>query len=106
MTRFLSDWQLLEMAAIALGYSTIHELPRERHEKDSPVAALAILKDGELVSSVWNPLEDDAQGFRLMVDLKLDVRSLATKRIVAMKAKTVLTRIEPLGAYQYARAQR
>lgn len=76
MTRYLSDRELLELAAMTLGYSTTHKLNRERQEMDPPVAALVVLKNGDFVSSAWNPLEDDGHAFRLMVALKLDVEFL------------------------------
>lgn len=68
----MDDKQLLERAARAAGIEA------------SPGAMT-----GKLVihgtSRIWNPLEDDADAFRLMVQLKLDVEWCASGRVSAYR---------------------
>ena len=38
-----------------------------------PLAAKAVKKDGELVNTGWNPLESNADAFRLAIDLRMAI---------------------------------
>lgn len=69
----MTDRELLEMAAKAMGYDTSHPMNKQRLELDPPVAALWITKGGELQHTGWNPIEDDADALRLAVKLRMDV---------------------------------
>ncbi|MDT4869161.1 hypothetical protein FQZ97_1041770 [compost metagenome] len=67
-----TDRELLELAAKAVGYQTGHKWNRERLEMDPPVTAMVVHDAaGELVSTGWNPLDDDGQALRLAVKLSL-----------------------------------
>ena len=62
--------KLLEHAAKAAGYDTSHEWNEKRLHLNPPLAALCIPG----VSTLWNPLEDNADAFSLAVKLKLSIR--------------------------------
>ncbi|MDN4481850.1 hypothetical protein [Demequina muriae] len=65
--------ELLELAAKAAGYDTSHPMNRERMELDPPVPSLWIRYEGGTFATGWNPLESDADAFRLAVKLNLSV---------------------------------
>ena len=72
-----TDRELLELAAKAVGYQTGHKWNRERLEMDPPVTAMVVHDAaGELVSTGWNPLDDDGQALRLAVKLRMTVINL------------------------------
>ena len=71
----MSDRELLEMAAKAVGYDTSHLMNRDRLVLDPPVAALCVRENGRLVHTAWNPLESDADALRLAVKLSMGVQS-------------------------------
>lgn len=66
-----SDRELLELAAKAAGYTTKSLRNVDRMKYDPQVIALVVHKDGELVSSVWDPLNEDGPALRLAVACKL-----------------------------------
>lgn len=70
----MTDRELLELAAKAAGYNTGHRWNRERLEMDTPVMAMVVHDSaGQLVSTGWNPLDDDGQALRLAVKLGICV---------------------------------
>ena len=89
---FLSRWvlkvkqmtnrELLELAALAAGYS-FHW--GEKHSVGDCVVDctnLLFADDGGGDEFIWNPLEDDGDAFRLMVNLNLSVRCFETGPVV------------------------
>lgn len=62
--------KLLECAAKAAGYDTSHECNEKRLHLNPPVVALWIPG----VSTLCNPLEDNADAFGLAVKLNLSIR--------------------------------
>lgn len=56
----MTDRELLELAAKAAGVKV-------EFTNDRPVPFI----DGDVTFSAWNPLEDDGDAFRLMVDIKV-----------------------------------
>lgn len=72
MEQELSDRELIELAAKAVGYKTRHKWNAERLTYNPPIVDLIIFDEcGELVHTAWNPLENDAQAFRLAVKLNM-----------------------------------
>ncbi|WP_031254262.1 hypothetical protein [Curvibacter lanceolatus] len=67
----MTDRELLESAARAAGYTTDHKWNAERLLLDPPVMALVAYRDGELVSTGWNPLENDGDAFRLGIKFRV-----------------------------------
>lgn len=67
------DRELLEWAAKAAGLTTTHKWNAERLEMTPPVLALVVHRDGELVSTGWNPLADDGDALRMAVRLNIPV---------------------------------
>jgi hypothetical protein len=67
----LSDRELLELAAKAVGYDTSHQRNGERLLNG--INALVAYKNGRLVATAWNPLEDDGNALKLAVDLSLQI---------------------------------
>jgi hypothetical protein len=69
-----TDRELLELAARAVGYDTDHSWNASRLEMDPPVIAMVVHDAaGELVSTGWNPLDNDGDALRLAVRLKLEI---------------------------------
>lgn len=66
----MKNRKLLECAAKAAGYDTSHECNEKRLHLNPPVVALWIPG----VSTLWNPLDDNADAFSLAVKLKLSIR--------------------------------
>lgn len=63
-----TDRELLELVAKAEGYDTTHSMNAQRMLLDPPVVALLVQrKDGSGLRTAWNPLDNDADAFRLMV---------------------------------------
>lgn len=69
----MTDRELLEAAAKAAGLTTSHKWNAQRLEMTPPVPSLVVHRDGELVSTGWNPLADDGDALRLAVKLGIDV---------------------------------
>lgn len=69
----MSDRELLELAAKAAGIDTSHKWNADRMEMIPPVISLVAYRDGSLMSTGWNPLEDDGDALRLAVALQLTV---------------------------------
>lgn len=65
--------ELLELAAKASGLTTTHKWNAERLLLDPPVLAMVVHRDGELVTTGWNPRDDDGDSRRLEVKLKIQV---------------------------------
>lgn len=65
----MTDRELLEMAAKAVGYDTSHRWNRERMDFDPPVIALCIPG----ISTGWNPLDNDADALRLAAKLRISI---------------------------------
>ena len=63
----MTNRELLELAAKAAGIEIIHHLQKERDEIGFGDSGLWTHGAG----SCWNPLENDGDAFRLMVDLRL-----------------------------------
>ena len=63
--------ELLTLAAKAAGYDTSH--PWNTTRLALSVDALLVCKDGTLVSTGWNPLEDDGDALRLAGKLNLRI---------------------------------
>lgn len=70
-----TDRELLELAAKAMGYDTWHPWNTSRLHLEPPVDALLVRKDGELISTGWDPLADDGDALRLAVALHIGMRS-------------------------------
>lgn len=68
----MSDRELLEWAAKAAELTTAHKWNAERLEMTPPVLALVVHRDGELVSTGWDPLNNDSDALRLAVQLAID----------------------------------
>lgn len=68
-----TDRELLELAAKAVGFDTTHRMNAKRLQLDPPVDALLVRRNGELVTTGWNPLIDDGDALRLAVKLRLDI---------------------------------
>ncbi|MCY1275350.1 hypothetical protein D9M68_651020 [compost metagenome] len=70
-----TDRELLELAAKAVGLDTNHSWNASRLEMDPPVIAMVVYDAGnKLVSTGWNPLENDGDALRLAVKLRLDIQ--------------------------------
>lgn len=69
----MSDKELLELAAKAVGYDISHPMNAERQEMIPPVMGFVTYLDGKLQSTLWNPLDDDGQALRLAVKLYLEI---------------------------------
>lgn len=65
--------RLLDLAAKAMGYTTTHKWNAERMLLNPTVVALVVHRDGELVTTGWNPADDDGDSRRLEVMLNLQV---------------------------------
>lgn len=63
--------RLLELAAKAAGYTTQHPWNDQRMLMQPPVPALLVFKNGQLLTTLWNPAEDDGAALRLAVVLGL-----------------------------------
>lgn len=63
--------RLLELAAKAAGYTTQHPWNDQRMLMRPPVPGLLVLKNGQLLTTLWNPAEDDGEALRLAVVLGL-----------------------------------
>ncbi|WP_024718060.1 hypothetical protein [Pseudomonas putida] len=74
----LTDRELLELAAKAVGLDTNHKWNAQRMDMNPPVISLVAHRGGELVSTAWNPLRRDADALRLAVDLSLQVKPSET----------------------------
>ena len=75
----MTDREMLELAAKAMGYTTNSPWNKERLELDPPVISLVVRKDGELVHTAWNPLRDDGPSrlIEVALDLTVDRRRAA-----------------------------
>ena len=76
----MTDRELLEAAAKAAGLTTSHKWNAQRLEMTPPVPSLVVHRDGELVSTGWNPLADDGDALRLAVELRFDLNFQRTGR--------------------------
>ena len=66
--------RLLELAAKAVGYGTHHGTNSVRMLLSTPVVALVVHDaDGRLISTGWNPADDDGESRQLEVALFLTV---------------------------------
>lgn len=66
--------RLLDLAAKAVGYATHHRMNSDRMLLSPPVVALVVHDaDGRLISTCWNPAEDDGDSRRLEVALEMIV---------------------------------
>ena len=65
----MTDRELLELAAKAVGYDTSHHWNAERMQMCPPVIGLCIPG----VHSCWNPLEDSGNALDMAVSLRLKV---------------------------------
>jgi len=68
-----TDRELLELAAKAAGLTTSHKWNAERLTMDPPVTAMVVHRNGELVTTGWNPLTDDGDALRLAVRLNIPI---------------------------------
>ena len=66
----MTDRELLELAAKAVGYDTNHPWNAARMRLQTPVIGLCI----PYVHSCWNPLEDSGHALNLAISLRLNVR--------------------------------
>ena len=69
----MTEREMLELAAKAVGFDTKHNWNAERLEMVPALNALVVKRDGELVSTAWNPLQNDGDCFRLEDDLEIDI---------------------------------
>lgn len=69
----MTDKELLELAAKAAGYDISHPMNAERQEMIPPVIGFVTYLDGEIQSTLWNPLDDDGQALRLAVKLDMQL---------------------------------
>lgn len=76
----MNDKTLLTLAAKAAGLTTSHKWNAQRLEMTPPVPSLVVHRDGELVSTGWNPLADDGDALRLAVELRFDLNFQRTGR--------------------------
>ena len=65
----MTDRELLELAAKAVGYDTSHHWNAERMNMEPSVIGLCIPN----VSTCWNPLEDSGHALDLAVKLRIDI---------------------------------
>ena len=68
-----TDKELLILAARAAGFDVSHSMNTERLELNPPIIDLWVELNGRLVSTGWNPLQDDGHALRLAVKMKFDV---------------------------------
>lgn len=68
-----TDKELLILAARAAGFDISHPMNIKRQEMSPPFLGFVTYLNGELQSTLWNPLDDDGQALRLAVKLKFDV---------------------------------
>ena len=78
----MTDRELLELAAKAVGFNTTHQWNADRLLLNPPVIALCIPE----VSTAWNPLDNDGDALRLAVKLKMTVQALTHKAVVYFAA--------------------
>jgi hypothetical protein len=105
----VSDRELLEMAAKAAGLTTSHKWNAERMDMVPPVFAMVVHRDGELVSTGWNPLTDDDDALRLAVKLGIDITFEAFGSVMAGKDAPALgfwCACEDIGSDVYAATRR
>jgi hypothetical protein len=69
----MTNRDLLELAALAAGYDTKHQWNKDRLLLEPVVDALFVYDKGELLSTGWNPLEDDGHALRLAIKLDISV---------------------------------
>lgn len=70
----MSDRELLELAAKAVGYTTNHPMNAERMELTPPVCALWVVRPDGKFSTGWDPLANDGDALRLASALRLLVK--------------------------------
>jgi hypothetical protein len=105
----MNDRELLEMAAKAAGLTTAHKWNGERLEMAPPVFAMVVHRDGELVSTGWNPLTDDGDALRLAVKLGIDITFEAFGSVMAGKdalGRGIWSACEDIGLDVYAATRR
>ena len=66
-----TDKELLILAARAAGFDISHPMNIKRQEMNPPVLGFVTHLNGELQSTLWNPLDDDGQALRLAVKLEI-----------------------------------
>mgnify|MGYP001015550526 CR=1 FL=1 len=67
-----TDRELLELAARAAGYKWSESVAKKR-EALGVIGLWLVRDDGELGSTNWNPLENDADALRLAVKLNMQI---------------------------------
>jgi hypothetical protein len=98
----MTDRELIERAARAAGYADLTEWSDKITDHDSPHYGMPALHPsgfGQQTAS-WNPLEDDADAFRLMVDCGLTVCTDGSGTVSAadLSAKDGVFITQPIGA--------
>jgi hypothetical protein len=68
-----TDKELLILAARAAGFDISHPMNIKRQEMNPPVLGFVTYLNGELQSTLWNPLGDDGQALRLAVKLDMQL---------------------------------
>ncbi len=63
---------LLPLAAKAVGYNTDFRMNRERLELEPKIYSLCIESEN-VFCTAWDPIENDADAFKLAVDLNMDI---------------------------------
>lgn len=69
--------KLTELAAKAMRYTTTHKWNAKRMLLDPPVIAMVVHRNGKLVTTGWNPAEDDGDSRRLEVTLRFWLKDFA-----------------------------
>ena len=62
-----------ELAAKAAGLTTDHDWNAYRQTLEPPVMALVVYRNGELLSTSWNPYDDDGDSRRLQIACRIDL---------------------------------
>lgn len=70
----MEDRELLELAAKAAGLDTGHKWNDQRLKMTPPVVGLVVHRNGELVSTGWNPLNNDGDALRLAMRLGICIQ--------------------------------
>ena len=80
-----TDKELLELAAKAAGLDTSHAWNKSRMALNPPILSMVVREGGELVTTGWNPLDNDGDALRVAVNLEIqiDPRQEGNRRIDA-----------------------
>lgn len=106
LTNLQEDRWLLELAAKAAGLTTAHKWNSERLTLEPPVTAMVVHRDGELVTTGWNPLANDCDALRLAVVLGVDIKQYGDHVVVWYGGGYLGTGMIPYEGDPYAATRR